>query len=1099
MNHFSKAKVTLLSILCIYFFLPAVSYAQADARITVNRGRLTLREALQSVEEQSSLSIAYNESRINDTEEISLDITSRPLDETLRAILAGTGFTYRIKDNYILIIPEQQAEPHAAVTGTVTDKSGQPLVGASVVLKGTTKSVVADIDGKFHLTGIAQGQTLAFSYLGYNTVEITVDGRTVYNVTLEEEAATLDEVVVTALGIRRTEKALSYHVQKVPATTVTLVNDASFIKNLAGKVAGVQINSSASGVGGSSRVVMRGTKSLFGENNALYALDGIPLQNLQTTQPGDIFEMPDGGNSDGIADLNPDDIEDISVLTGAAAAALYGSGGSNGVIIITTKKGVQGRPRIAYSNSTQFLSPFVMPQFQNRYGSATGDFYSWGHKLYYPSTYEPKDFFQTGYNETNSLSVSAGTERHRIYVSGAYVTAEGIIPNNEYNRFNITANTSSELVKDKLTLDLSLRYINQYDKNGVIQGQYHNPLIPVYLFPRGDDMAKYRVFERYDAERHFKTQYWPYGAMEFGMQNPYWIINRESFENSKDRFIAGANLHYRVTGWLSIAGRIRLDRNERRFTRKLSASTSQLYASDCGNYALLTASDRNLFGDVLASINRQFDNWSLQANVGASINDAHAYVTGYEGHLARVPNLFHISNVVENHAESKQYEDDRRIQTQSVYATAEAGYRSMVFLNLTGRADWPSQLSGANQSGYFYPSVGLSGVISEMADLRNAGISFFKVRASYSEVGNAPQPYITKAGYGVEGGMFINQSYLPATGLTPEKTKSFEAGMNIRFFDSRLQADATYYYSNTYNQLFSLEPAASTGYTTFYINGGKVNNWGIEAMLSYDDTFGKVQWTSTLTCDMNRNEIKELVPSGTLDPSTGTQVTQDVFVPSERGSYRMALQKGGTMGDLYVSTLKKDEAGYTKVDANTSSISSDPQHWVKAGSVMPKFHLGWNNTVTYRNFSLSCLIAARVGGVGVSVTQAIMDRFGVSEQSAAARDKGGVPVNGGMVDAEKYYRVTGGGATGVLSEYVYSATNVRIKEVSLGYTFPGKFFNDKIAGLSVALTANNLFMIYCKAPFDPELTPSTATYYQGLDYFMQPSLRSIGFNVKFHF
>jgi outer membrane receptor protein involved in Fe transport len=655
------------------------------------------------------------------------------------------------------------------------------------------------------------------------------------------------------------------------------------------------------------------------------------------------------------------------------------------------------------------------------------------------------------------------------------------------------------LIKDKLTLDLSVRYINQYDKNRVIQGQYHNPLIPVYLFPRGDDFAKYQAFERYNAERHFKTQYWPYGDTEFGMQNPYWIANRELFENKKQRFILGANLQYKVTDWLSLAGRVRLDQNERQFTRKLWASTSLMYASDFGNYLLHDISDRNLFGDVLASANKQFGDWNVQANLGASINDSRHYLTGYEGHLARVPNLFHVSNIIKNHSESGAQEEDIRTQTQSIYATAEVGYRSMLFLNLTGRADLPSQLAGANQSAYFYPSVGLSGVISEMVDLRSAKISFLKLRASYSEVGNAPQPYITKAGYGVQDGMFINQSYLPATGLTPEKTKAFEAGVNLRLFDSRVQADFTYYYSNTYNQLFSLEPAASTGFSTFYINGGKVNNWGLEAMLSYNDTFNKVQWTSTLTYAMNRNEIKELVPPGTLDPSTGTLVTQDVFVPSEMGAYRMVLQKGGTMGDVYVSTLKKDEAGYTKVDANTGTVSSDPKHWVKAGTVMPKFNLGWNNTITYRNFSLSFLITARVGGIGVSVTQALMDRFGVSEQSAAARDNGGVPINGGMVDAEKYYRVTGGGTTGVLSEYVYSATNVRIKELSLGYTFPGKFFNDKIAGLSVALTANNLWMIYCKAPFDPEITPSTSTYYQGLDYFMQPSLRSVGFNVKLHF
>jgi TonB-linked SusC/RagA family outer membrane protein len=1042
MNHFKKTSLAWLSVSGI-LFLPALSHARPDIWAAFPR-----------------------ESRL-------------PEEAALR--------------------PAAPPKAHPRISGAITDKSGQPLAGAGVIVKGAAKSAVADVDGRYYLPDVEAGEILVFSYIGYHTVEITVDSRTEYNVTLDETAATLGEVVVTALGIRRSEKALSYHIQKIPSAAVATAGDASFIKNLAGKVAGVQINGSASGIGGSSRVVMRGVKSLFGENNALYALDGIPLPSLQTSQPGNIFETPDGGDSDGIADLNPEDIEDISVLTGASAAALYGGSGANGVVIITSKKGAAGRPRVSWSNTTQFFSPFVLPAFQNRYGSAPGDFYSWGPKLYYPSTYEPKDFFRTGYSETNSISLSAGTQQHQIYVSAAAVNAEGIIPNNEYRRVNITANTSSELLPGKLRLDITLRYINQYDKNRVIQGQYHNPLVPVYLFPRGDDMEKYRAFERYNPDRHFKTQYWPYGVMEFGMQNPYWITHREAFENNKNRFIAGARLDYSITGWLRLSGRVRIDHNNRRYTRKLPASTASLFASDCGNYLLDNLSDRNLFADVLASADRQLGDWNVQANLGASVHDAHASLAGFEGNLSRVPNLFHASNIIKNDAESKQHESERHIQTQSVYATAEAGYKSMLFLYLTGRADWPSQLAGTAQGGYFYPSVGLSGVITEITDLRPAGISYLKVRASYSEVGNAPQPYITKAGYGVQDGMFINQTFLPAGGLTPEKTKSVEAGINIRLLDAKLSADFTCYYSNTYNQLFSLKPAASTGFTTFYVNGGKVNNRGIEATLSYNDTFGKVQWLSTLTYAANRNEIKELVPPGAVDPSTGTLVTQEIFVPSETGAYRMVLKKGGTMGDIYVSTLKKDEAGYTKVDANTGTVSSDPQHWVKAGTAMPKFHIGWNNTINYRNFSLSFLFAARAGGVGVSVTQAIMDRFGVSEQSAAARDRGGVPLNGGMIDPEKYYKVTGGGATGVLSEYIYSATNIRLKELSLGYTFPGKLFHDRIDGLTVALTAGNLWMIYCKAPFDPELTPSTATYYQGLDYFMQPSLRSMGLHIKLHF
>ena len=385
-----------------------------------------------------------------------------------------------------------------------------PVPGAAVMVAGTNIGVVSDLDGKYSLTiDSPEADTqLQVSILGYETQTLPLNGRAVVNVVLNEESTLLEGVVVTALGIEREEKALSYNVQEVSSDIVNTVKDANFVNSLSGKVAGLQISQSSSGAGGSTRVIMRGVKSISGNNNALYVVDGIPMPNLRATQVSGIQETPDGGDFEGISNLNPEDFESMTVMTGATAAALYGSQGANGVILITTKKGSEGKVRVNYSNNTTFSSPFVLPQFQNTYGTdATAPSMSWGAKLDTPSDYDPRDFFQTGFNTTNALSVSGGTERNQTYISLASTNSRGIIPNNVYNRYNVSMRNTTELVKDKLTLDLSASYMKQYKRNPTVQGQYHNPLVPIYLFPRGADITKYQIYERWDPAQG--TQIYP--------------------------------------------------------------------------------------------------------------------------------------------------------------------------------------------------------------------------------------------------------------------------------------------------------------------------------------------------------------------------------------------------------------------------------------------------------------------------------------------------------------------------------------------------------------------------------------------------------------
>ena len=1101
MNLYLKtAKSTI--IICCLFILQTTAFAQSNIRITIKKTEITLQNALVEVERQSKLSVAYNQSQLSGQRQLSLNIVNQPLESALKTILKGTGFSYKLTDKYIMVVPEKKetnSQASKTVKGKIVDENGEPLIGVNVAVDGTTTGTITDFDGNFSMSAFANS-TLKVSYIGYATQLVAVSDKEFYSITMRPDNEVLDEVVVTALGIKRETKSLTYNVQEMKAADLTTVKDASFMNSLAGKIAGVTINQSASGIGGSTRVVMRGLKSITNDNNALYVIDGIPMSSMRSNQEKSFYENADGGDSDGISSINPDDIESMSVLTGAAAAALYGSQGANGVVLITTKKGEEGKLRINYSNDTQFMSPLVMPEFQTTYGSVEGEFASWGAKK--NATWEPKDFFQTGFTETNSIGLSAGNDRNQTYFSAASTNARGIIPNNTYNRYNFTLRNTTELIKDKLTLDMSASYVITNDNNMMSQGQYHNPLVALYLMPRGDDLNKYKVYERYDSEKYYDVQYWPYGNQGMAIENPYWIVNRENMSNHKSRYMFSANLNYKVFEWMNVVGRMRIDNSNDTYERKISASSDQLFASEYGNYMNMKSGYKNTYGDVMAQINKRWENWGITANVGASFNHQMYEMTDYEGHLATVPNFFSFNNISKNGANTKAEQAGYTDNNQAVFATFQLGYKSWAYLDLTARNDWFSTLANTDneKSGFFYPSVGISAVVSEIVDLSKVYISFLKVRASYSEVGNPPMRQITVSTYAVKDGVVNTSSRLLNPDLKPERTKSVEVGMNLRMFQNLLNIDFTYYNSNTFNQFINYTMPPSTGYSNYMLNGGKVNNWGIEARLGINTNLGPVKWNSNLTFTMNRNKVIYLLPGGATNPITGEPISITEIEPfNPQGSYKMIVKEGGTLSDIYVTGLKRDYQGNVKVNPQTGSVETDPNTWIKAGSTAPRFNWGWNNSFSWKGINLSFLIDARIGGVGVSATQAKMDYYGTSKKSAIVREDGGVPVGGGRLTAEDYYKVAGSGMTGALANYVYSMTNVRLREATLGYTFPTKWFGNQIQNLTVSLIGKNLFMFHNKAPFDPELSASTGTYYQGFDYFMQPSVRSIGFSVKFQY
>ena len=982
------------------------------------------------------------------------------------------------------------------VTGRIVDSAGEPLIGATIMVEGTKEGAVTDIDGNFTINTTSKAK-LVISYVGYTTQTILVGDKTTIDVTLKEVANTMNEVVVTALGIKRAEKALSYNVQSVGSNELTRNKDANFVNSLNGKVAGVSISKSASGVGGATRVIMRGAKSIEGDNNVLYVIDGIPIFNFSGGRDSGI--MGEGRvSSEGIADFNPEDIESISVLAGPSAAALYGSNAANGAILITTKKGKEGRVAISFSSSADFSSPLLMPKFQNTYGNKLGSYESWGEKLATPSSYDPKkDFFRTGTNFINALTLNMGNEFNQTFASVATTNSRGIVPNNTYDRYNFTIRNTTRMLKNKVQLDLGASYIKQKDNNMVSQGEYWNPIVAAYLFPRGESFESIKTFERYDNVRNFPTQYWPISDSRFANQNPYWTAYRNLAPDDKDRFMFNAGLTYNIFDWLSVAGRIRLDKTFITSERKIYASSFNYFAKEKGAYEYYDYKDHQTYIDVITSINKTFGKFSLAANVGYSYSDYASLTRGYGGNLVLVPNKFSLNNINPSDSKIREAGGDSKVRNVAAFASAELGWRSMVYLTLTGRNDWNSRLVNSSEESFFYPSVGLSGIISEMTKLPSF-ISYLKVRGSYTEVGSP----VSRSGMTpgtittpIVGGSLKSTDIYPFTDYKAERTKSYEFGLTARFW-KKLSFDFTWYKSNTYNQTFIGELPESSGYKAVYLQAGNVENRGVEMALGYNDNFGGLQWNSSLVYSKNVNEIKEMVKDyhHPLSP-------KPINIPEvSKDNGRVLLKVGGSINDIYArKVLAKDNQGFVNVSPS-GGMSLETVEPIYLGKTTPDFTMGWNNNFTYKNFGLSFLINARVGGIVTSSTQALLDRFGVSKASADARDAGGVMIpNQGLYDAKKYYTLVATGENDLAGYYIYSATNVRLQELTLSYKFNSRLFNNVIKDLTLSFVATNPWMIYCKAPFDPELTASTGTYGQGNDYFMQPSLKSYGFSVKFKF
>ena len=995
---------------------------------------------------------------------------------------------------------------NSTVRGRVVDVSGEPLIGATIREKGGTRGTVTDIEGNFILS-VPDSAVLQVSFVGYESIEVSVGGRKTLEIQLRENTVMLDNVIITALGLEKKEASLAYSIQKVKGEELTRMKEVNMITALAGKAAGVQINKNSSSIGGSAKVSLRGIRSASGDNQPLYVIDGVPMLNIGTEQAySAIGGTANAGNrdgGDGISNLNPEDVESISILKGAPAAALYGSQAANGVILITTKKGnTAGQRNIHFSTGLTFDKAFSLPKMQNCYGvSDVVD--SWGEKTYLPTSNELNDFFRTGLTSITSVSVNYGNEKIQTYFSYANTTGRGIVDKNQLTKHNINLRETAVMFNQRLKLDGNVNVMRQIVKNKPVSGGFYmNPLVGLYRFPRGEDLSYYKDnYEIYDPERKLGIQNWHTFTEDFE-QNPYWIQNRIQSKETRMRSIISLSANLRINSWLTVQARGSVDYISDKMRQKFYASTAPALCGANGRYIEMDYQETLIYGDVMAMGKRKWEDFALDVAIGGSINDKNVNSTRYDSKNAslKYANVFNLANIVMNGSASIDQKIDSRRQLQSVFGTAQVGYQDKVFLDLTARNDWASTLAYTSheKSGFFYPSAGLSFLIDKWIQLPE-WISFAKLRGTYSKVGNDIPQFITNSvSHITAGGELQANDAAPFKEMEPEMTHSVEVGTEWRFFQSRLGFNLTYYRTNTHNQFFKLPALAGDMYAYRYVNAGDIQNRGWE--LTVDATpvlTPDFTWKTSLNFSSNRNKIKEL----------HEELKELVYGPSSfSSSYAMKLVKGGSIGDIYGKAFVRDAEGnivyQTEGDHKGLPAVEGEGNTIKVGNANPRFIMGWNHTFSYKGFSLYFLLDWRYGGKILSQTQAEMDLYGVSQVTALARDRGYVILEGQQIDNVKgFYKNIVGGRAGVTEYYMYDATNLRLREVSLNYTFPKKWMQKTkvLKDLQLAFVARNLCFLYKKAPFDPDLVLSTGNDNQGIEVFGMPTTRSLGFTVKCEF
>lgn len=1174
-NHLFKImRITLLLAFISVFSLKAKDVHSQNARVTLSQLNSPLELVINEIESQTDYLFIVNSS-IDTNKKVSIKVKDATVSSVLNQLLKGTNVSYSTEGSYIILSQNKsqimgnqlvKENKDIVVTGNITDAFGEPLIGVNVLLKGSTAGTISDIDGNYSLR-VPEGKgEIQFSYIGYRNVVLPIGKKTVLNVIMEEDSKVLGEVVVTALGIEKKAESLTYATQKVGGDELTRAKDANFINALQGKTAGLVITPNSTGAGGSSKLLLRGNSSVLGENTPLIVMDGVPMANPGSTQITDAL-LSGGNTTDGgdiLSNINPDDIEDITVLKGANAAALYGSAAANGVIMITTKKGKEGTASISVSSSMLFETPLVTPKFQNYFGADVDSYadmsmnpnnpitrrrlgnYSWGQRIGRLSAAtlaeipyarnnvvdNVSNFLETGTNFNNSVSASFGSEKVNNYISYGNTTSTGMIPNNKFNRHNLTFRQGMKLFKERVEINLSVSYVYQESKNRPGSGIYGNPLYDLYLLPRNADISYFKnnsevqgqlyyIEGIYDennkiiypkAEAEGPIQQWPW-INEENRNSPYWYTNRLQKSAIRERLYGTLGLKVNIYDGLIAQARFRVDRiRDTNETKTYQGTKAKTFYNSIHEYARVNTD--MMYADFLISYSKRVKDFDLSANLGASTEKEDYNNVGWNYWMrdsTSIPNVFDPSNVITNKKDgahipvTKSKDQD---WTNAVYGTLSLGYKEMAYIDASFRTDWSRVYTQFKMFGssdhYTYYSVGGNAILDRMFRINNENLNHAKLRLSYSEVGNSiPNVVYGEIKRNISSGTIEASQYRTFRNPKPETVRSTELGIDLRLFRNIIDFDFTFYNTKMLNQW--LPKSAATG-GTLPLNSGVIRNRGIETTLAYNFSTpnNKFTWRTALNYSFNKNKILE-----TYGKNNSEMIEQD---PVFNGGLKLRYKVGKPYGELYGKTFQYGEDGKIKTDSQGIPILTS-SYDCYLGNANSPHHLGWSNTFTYKNFSLFFLVDGKIGGNVISYTEALLDAYGLSERSGEARLKGityqqksavgGVDVmlpvagivmpDGEVTSVEGYYKKTGLGQP-ALSEYVYSATNFRLREASIGYNFRNLFGNGK--HLNASFVARNLFFLFKKSPVDPDVSVSTANSYGGIEAFSLPTTRSFGLNLK---
>ena len=1013
------------------------------------------------------------------------------------------------------------------ITGTVEDEFG-PVAGASVVIKGTTNGTMTDMDGHFTLEGVKKGDIIQISFIGFATQDIPYTGQTALNVKLEEDAQKLDEVVVTALGMKRDKKALGYAMQELKGDELLSSREPNLANSLSGKVSGLQIVRSSNGVGGSSKIVLRGNNSLTGSNQPLIVVDGTPMDNF-TGGVDDVWGNSGADMGNGLSDINPEDIESMTVLKGASAAALYGSRAGNGVILITTKSGKKNEGLgITVNAGITTESIFLKPDMQNSFGQGSVGAYdnqsrlSWGPKAEGQMvtdwmgrqvplrTYDNIDaFFNTGTSFNEGISFQQNIKGTSVFSSINRSDDAGITPESKLNKTNITLRATTFLDEaEKWKVDAKVNYINLNAHNRPIQGvNPSNAFNTIYNLPRSLNVADFKNSVDEDG-----NMIW-WDASKNPQENPYWVTKYRQNNDTRNRLLGNIALKYAPTNWFNVELRGGTDyytttKNEKVYAGG-NTTPSGLYSEGSetfyeNNYSFLATANKDNLIDRLGGFVTFGGNLMIQRRTKMNAS---------AGELL-VPNLFSLNNGINKPTVTSEL---IRRKMNSLYGSLQLNWDGYLFLDITARNDWSSTMSKANRS-YFYPSVSLSGVISDMVPKLGGQMpewfTFAKVRASYAEVGNDLDPYQLYNNFTVGKDENGNTTAAPGnvlydSSVRSELIKSWEAGFDIRFFNNRLGLDAAWYKTNATRQLLNLPMDPFSGYSSRKVNAGNIQNEGVEISLNgliLDNPKG-LSWNSTAQFSLNRNKIIDLYPGVTLYDIKTLDAIQIVAV---QGSY---------YGDIYGQTFQrvedKNDPNYGKIIVGEDGLPLITTGKSKVGNQSPDWMLGWTNSFSYKGFNLSFLVDFRIGGDLYSATASNLytrgnaagtvvngERQDFIVPNSVVQTPNGYTENKVPVTHQNYWeRIGSTGNYGLPEMYTYDATNIRLRNITLGYDFNKAMLkNTPFQRLRLSATCNNIWMIHYNLPgIDPESVSATNTNATGFENGAAPTSRSFTFNVTVGF